>query len=117
MWHWWPLAAPMVNTTFFPAQHQKDHLIASPSADTGLFLAPQTTGEALKGGRLVAEVLSRDGYNVIPAAGMPDVPSMITAVEMGSKEGMVAFCKAIQKMCPVGSYIEPVPGKLQDFIM
>lgn len=38
------------------------------------------------------------------------VPSMITAVEMGSKARMVAFCKAIQTMCPVGSYIQPIPG-------
>jgi hypothetical protein len=32
----------------------------------GLFLAPQTTGEALKGGRLVAEVMHREGYSVAP---------------------------------------------------
>jgi cystathionine beta-lyase family protein involved in aluminum resistance len=36
---------------------------------------------------------------------------MITAVEMGSREGMVAFCKGIQLACPVGSYIRPEPGE------
>ena len=64
---------------------------ASPRA--GLFMAPQTTGEALKGGRLVAEVLARGGFTVIPAPGLPDTPSMITAVELGSRERMVAFCR------------------------
>mmetsp|Transcript_6759 Transcript_6759/g.18121 ORF Transcript_6759/g.18121 Transcript_6759/m.18121 type:complete len:518 (-) Transcript_6759:597-2150(-) len=76
----------------------------------GLFLAPQTTGEALKGGRLVAEVMHREGYNVMPAPGLPEPHSMITAIELGSKQHMVAFCQAIQKMCPVGSYIRPEPG-------
>jgi cystathionine beta-lyase family protein involved in aluminum resistance len=78
----------------------------------GLFLAPQTTGEAIKGGRLVAEVMSRLGFGVVPEPqpGLPKPPSMITAVEMGSREGMVAFCKGIQLACPVGSYIRPEPG-------
>lgn len=34
----------------------------------GLFLATHTVGEALKGGRLVAAVMAREGYNVFPAA-------------------------------------------------
>ncbi|KAK9830077.1 hypothetical protein WJX72_009629 [[Myrmecia] bisecta] len=87
----------------------------------GLFLAPQMTGEALKGGRLVASVMQREGYAVepVPAAcsraepsGAPSgtAYSMITAVELGSRERMVAFCRAIQQICPVGSYIRPEPG-------
>ncbi|KAJ9522944.1 hypothetical protein QJQ45_023745, partial [Haematococcus lacustris] len=76
----------------------------------GLFLAPTTTGEALKGGRLVAEVMSREGYTVIPAPGLPTTHSMITAIEVGSRDSMTAFCKGVQKLSPVGSYIEPEPG-------
>lgn len=78
----------------------------------GLFQGPHTTGEAIKGGRLVAEVMSRLGFRVIPGSEpcLPDPPSMITAVELGSREAMVAFCKGIQLACPVGSYITPEPG-------
>lgn len=80
----------------------------------GLFLAPQTVGEALKGGRLVAETLTREGFHVIPAAGLPSKSSpawsFITAVELGSAAAMQAFCSAVQQCCPVGSYIRPVPG-------
>ena len=36
---------------------------------------------------------------------------MITAIHLGSRERMVAFCKAVQKMSPIGSYIEPEPGE------
>jgi cystathionine beta-lyase family protein involved in aluminum resistance len=60
---------------------------------------------------LVAEVLSREGFSVYPAPGMRETFSMITAIHLGSREGMEAFCKAVQRMSPVGSYIEPVPGE------
>lgn len=54
--------------------------------------------------------MAAEGYNVIPAPGMGHTPSMITAVELGSRARMEAFCRGIQKCCPVGSYILPVPG-------
>ena len=76
----------------------------------GLYMAPCTVGEALKGGRLIAEVFTSQGYNVIPAAGPSDPWSFITAVEMKSPEAMIAFCRAVQQCCPVGSYVQPVPG-------
>jgi cystathionine beta-lyase family protein involved in aluminum resistance len=102
----------------------------------GLFAAPQTTGEALKGGRLVAAVMAREGYRVVPAppppppseltlegrsgggggsggsssSHLPDPPSMITAVELGTRRRMVAFCRGVQRACPVGSYVLPEPG-------
>ncbi|EIE20208.1 aluminum resistance [Coccomyxa subellipsoidea C-169] len=76
----------------------------------GLFLAPQMVGEALKGGRLVAEVMSREGYAVAPAGRVPSPASFITAVQVGSAARMCAFCRAVQRASPVGSYIEPVPG-------
>jgi cystathionine beta-lyase family protein involved in aluminum resistance len=59
----------------------------------------------------VAEVLSREGFSVVPEPGMRPAFSMITAIHLGSREGMEVFCKAVQKMSPIGSYIEPVPGK------
>lgn len=83
--------------------------ISNPRA--GLFLAPQMVGEALKGGRLVARVMADAGYTVIPAPSTPLArPSFITAVRLGSRARMVAFCRAVQRCCPVGSYVQPVPG-------
>lgn len=77
----------------------------------GLWLAPHTTGESLKGGRLVAEVMSREGFKATPAPGLNHTPSMITAIHLGSRERMVAFCRGVQQRSPVGSYISPEPGK------
>ncbi|MEW5301074.1 MAG: hypothetical protein WDW36_003956 [Sanguina aurantia] len=76
----------------------------------GLFLGPQMTGEALKGGRLAAEVMSREGFQCVPAPGMPKVLSMITAIGLGSRKRMSAFCRGVQSCQPIGSYIQPVPG-------
>ena len=67
-------------------------------------------GETLKGGRLIARLMEKEGYGVHPPAGMPACHSFITAVEVGSRERMIAFCKAVQQASPVGSYIEPTPG-------
>ena len=76
----------------------------------GLFLAPQMVGEALKSGRLIAQAMTAAGCEVVPSPGMPEVLSYITAVQLNSRERMVAFCQAVQACCPVGSYIQPTPG-------
>ena len=35
---------------------------------------------------------------------------MITALQLGSRARMLAFCAAVQAASPVGSYITPTPG-------
>lgn len=78
-------------------------------------------GEALKGGRLVAAVMEGRGFRVTPGPHAPAPgshardgasarPSFITAVQLGSAERMVAFCRAVQRSSPVGAYVQPVPG-------
>ena len=74
----------------------------------GLYLAPMAVGEALKGGRLVAAVMEREGFEVFPPAGAR--PEPITSVRLGSAAKLQAFCSAVQQVSPVGSYIRPVPG-------
>jgi hypothetical protein len=32
------------------------------------------------------------------------------AVQLGTRERLLAFCAAVQKCCPVGAYIRPVAG-------
>lgn len=79
----------------------------------GLFLAPQTVGESLKGGRLLAAVATRCGLAAAPPHcldGLPAPPSAITSLRLGSRERMLAFCAAVQRASPVGSYITPTPG-------
>uniref|UniRef100_A0A0E0GKL5 Uncharacterized protein n=1 Tax=Oryza nivara TaxID=4536 RepID=A0A0E0GKL5_ORYNI len=76
----------------------------------GLFLAPQMVGEAVKGGMLIAEVMSTKGYRVQP---LPRVPrhDIVQAVELGNRERLIAFCEIVQQTCPVGSFIKPTAGE------
>jgi cystathionine beta-lyase family protein involved in aluminum resistance len=71
-------------------------------------------GEAMKGGRLLAEVFQGRGYMVHPppSSSQPLTPvaSFITAIQLGTPKAMQAFCKAVQQKSPVGSYVLPIPG-------
>jgi cystathionine beta-lyase family protein involved in aluminum resistance len=80
----------------------------------GLFLAPQMVGEAIKGTHLTAYVFDQLGYPVNPA---PMVPrrDVIQAVQLGSPEKLIAFCRAIQQHSPVGSYLDPVPAQMPGY--
>lgn len=75
----------------------------------GLYLSPQMVGESIKGSLLVADVMAAQGYTVQP---LPRVPrhDIIQAVQLGSHECLLAFCGAVQRCSPVGSYIKPVAG-------
>jgi cystathionine beta-lyase family protein involved in aluminum resistance len=80
----------------------------------GLFLAPQMVGEAIKGSHLIAYIFDRLGYPVNPP---PLVPrrDVIQAIELGSPEKLIAFCRAIQQHSPVGSYLDPVPAQMPGY--
>ncbi|MFE1746733.1 aminotransferase class I/II-fold pyridoxal phosphate-dependent enzyme [Coleofasciculus sp. H7-2] len=80
----------------------------------GLFLAPQMVGEAMKGNHLTAYVFDRLGYavNPLPMAPRRDV---IQAIKLGSREKLIAFCRAIQQHSPIDSYVDPIPGDMPGY--
>ncbi len=75
----------------------------------GLFLAPQMVGEALKSNVLIAQTFEQLGYPVSPAATAPQ-RDVIQAIQLGSAEKLIAFCRAVQQWSPVEAYVEPVPA-------
>lgn len=80
----------------------------------GLFLAPQMVGEAIKGSHLISYVFNQLGYpvNPLPFEKRRDV---IQAIELGSPNKLIAFCRAIQQYSPIGSYLEPVPAEMHGY--
>lgn len=80
----------------------------------GLFLAPQMVGEAIKGNHLTAHVFDQLGYPVNP---LPEAPrrDVIQAVQLGSAEKLIAFCRAIQQHSPIGAYLDPVPAGMPGY--
>lgn len=86
----------------------------------GLFLAPTVVAGALKGAIFAANIYERLGYKCIPNA-TEERYDIIQAVECGSAEGLIAFCKGIQSAAPVDSFVVPepwaMPGYDSDVIM
>jgi cystathionine beta-lyase family protein involved in aluminum resistance len=80
----------------------------------GLFLAPQMVGEAMKGTHLTAHVFEQLGYPVNP---LPFAPrrDVIQAIQLGSPEKVIAFCRAIQSYSPIDAYVTPVPAKMPGY--
>ncbi len=85
-----------------------------PSFYQGLFLAPTVVSGALKGAIFAANVYEKLGFRVIPNGSEPR-HDIIQAVELGSREAMVAFCKGIQAAAPVDSYVDPIPWAMPGY--
>ncbi|MBQ7124717.1 MAG: methionine gamma-lyase family protein [Clostridia bacterium] len=85
-----------------------------PSFYQGFFLAPTVTASALKGAVFAANIYERLGFKVIPD-GKESRHDIIQAVELGSRQAMVAFCKGIQAAAPVDSYVTPEPWAMPGY--
>ena len=86
----------------------------------GLFLAPTVVSGALKGAIFAANIYEELGFPVIPN-GSESRHDIIQAVEFGTPDGVIAFCKGIKAAAPVDSYVSPepwaMPGYDSDVIM
>lgn len=80
----------------------------------GFFIAPQTTGNAIKGAIFEAALLEAVGLQVAPKWQEPRT-DLIQTVNFGNREDMVQFAKSIQQASPVDSYVEPIPEKMAGY--
>ena len=78
------------------------------------FLAPTVVASAVKGAVFAANCYEKLGFHVIPGASEVR-HDIIQAVELGSREGMIAFCKGIQAAAPVDSYVTPEPAPMPGY--
>lgn len=80
----------------------------------GLFLAPTVVSGALKGAIYAANIYEKLGFKVIPN-GTESRHDIIQAVEFGSPEGLIEFCKGIQAAAPVDSHVTPEPWDMPGY--
>ena len=80
----------------------------------GLFMAPTVVSAAVKGAVFAAACYEKLGFRVVPSAAETR-HDIIQCVELGSKDGMVAFCKGIQSAAPVDSYATPEPWAMPGY--
>ena len=80
----------------------------------GLFLAPTVTAGALKGAIFAANLFEQAGFGVVPD-GRESRHDIIQAVTLGTPEGVVAFCRGIQKAAAVDSHVTPEPWDMPGY--
>lgn len=80
----------------------------------GFFMAPQIVGEALKGATLAARFFEKLGFPVLPRYDNPRT-DIIQAIQLGSVDLMVAFCRGLQKASPLEWQVSPEPAELPGY--
>ena len=85
-----------------------------PSLYQGFFMAPTVVAGAEKGAIFAANLYEPLGFRCVPNA-TESRHDIIQAVELGSEEGMIAFCKGIQAAAPVDSFATPLPWDMPGY--
>ena len=85
-----------------------------PALYQGFFLSPTVVAGAETGAIFAASLYEPLGFRCVPGA-EEDRHDIIQAVELGSEEGMVAFCKGIQAAAPVDSFATPYPSDMPGY--
>jgi cystathionine beta-lyase family protein involved in aluminum resistance len=80
----------------------------------GLFLAPTVVASAHKTALFAAKLYEKLGFNVIPKSDETRF-DIIQAIDMGTEEKVVAFCRGIQGAAPVDSYVSPEPWDMPGY--
>ena len=80
----------------------------------GFFMAPVVTAAALKGAIFAANIYERLGFGVIPDS-REERHDIIQAVTLGTPEGVIAFCRGIQRGAPVDSFVTPEPWDMPGY--
>jgi len=80
----------------------------------GLFFAPTVVGEAVKTSVFAARLFELLGFDSTPAFDAPRT-DIIQALTFHSPEGLVAFCRGIQKGSPIDAFVAPEPWDMPGY--
>lgn len=80
----------------------------------GLFLAPHTVLQAVKGSLLFGAVLTKLGYETSPS--MDAIPNdIIRAIKFNNKDDLISFIQTIQKNSPIDSFVDALPWAMPGY--
>ncbi|MGI6169641.1 MAG: aminotransferase class I/II-fold pyridoxal phosphate-dependent enzyme [Christensenellales bacterium] len=80
----------------------------------GLFLAPHTVCQALKGAALFARIFEIMGMKTLPLS-TSRRSDIIQSVQFEKEEMLVKFCQTIQSISPVDSHVLPYPWEMPGY--
>lgn len=80
----------------------------------GIFLAPHSVSQAVKGAMLFSAVLSELGYETLPK--LNQTPNdIITSIKFNDKDKLIKFIQGIQKNSPIDSYVDLMPWDMPGY--
>ncbi len=80
----------------------------------GLFIAPHTVCQAIKGSMLFGAVLNELGYETSPS--MDTIPGdIIRAIKFGNEKDLISFIQGIQKNSPIDSHVDALPWEMPGY--
>lgn len=80
----------------------------------GIFIAPHTVKEALKGSLLIGEVLSDLGFETSPKTDVLQ-GDLIRAVKFNDKDKLISFIRCVQAFSPVDSFVTATPWAMPGY--
>ena len=80
----------------------------------GLYMAPHTTAQALKGAALFARVFEMLGMETMPSSNAKR-SDIVQAVRFEEADGLISFCRSIQSASPVDSAAVPEPWDMPGY--
>lgn len=80
----------------------------------GLFLAPSTVKNAVKGSILAGFVFEKLGYKVSPST-VKYPRDIIRAIEFNTESELISFIQGVQYASPVDSYVTPEPWDMPGY--
>ena len=80
----------------------------------GLFMAPHIVGESVKTAVFAGCCFQKLGFKTSPAIGEYR-SDIIQAIQFGTAEGLIEFCRGIQKGAPIDSFVTPCPWDMPGY--
>ena len=80
----------------------------------GLFMAPHTVAQALKGAVLFAYCYEKIGFDVMPCA-LDERYDITQSIKLSKESEVVEFCRSIQKNSPVDAHVIPEPWDMPGY--
>ena len=86
----------------------------------GIFMAPHVVCQALKTAALFARVFEKLGLESMPSSNA-ERSDIVQALKLNDKDKLISFCRVIQSVSPVDSFVAPepwaMPGYTDEVIM
>ena len=80
----------------------------------GLFMAPHTVAQSLKGGMLVGQIMMDKGYKVIPDNTV--VPQdIVKSIVFENPDDLIKFVQTVQTVSPVDGHVLPMPWDMPGY--